>query len=438
MSMVENEVGNITCNQQIKVGIIAAPERAAEISHQISSKLADQLSSCIDDKVNWHIETIIDPLTGAAEAAQDILYNANYIKQGKEWDYAICLTDLPIFYLNNVVAADISIHYKVAQISIPAYGWVPMKNRIKKTIIQLLSELYYHDTVDTPKLYNSVTTEKIAEKSITHLFKRQFPIMPIRRQENPDITFKSNFDFENNEYRTANNTSHTQSHYNQNSKQSSEHEKADTINDNNIDVRFLIYPKLFGYMRLLLGMTFANNPLKIMSSFKNVIAIAFTTGAFALIFPTIWKLGQIFSFYRLTGMMFAAIFGLVGWIILAHNLWESPSSRNKVNIRRLYNITTTFTLLIDVVAYFTLLFILFFLACLLFIPIDYFESMIHDYNHISGTLINYMRVAWASASIATIVSAIGAGLENEELVRDITYGYRQKRRYNELNKYKNS
>ncbi len=429
---------NITSDLPITIGIIAAPERAAEISHQISPKLAEQLASCIDDKVNWHIESIVDPLTGAAEAAQDILYNANYIKQGKNWDYAICLTDLPIFYLNNVVAADISFHYKVSQISIPAFGWVPMENRIKKTIIQLLRELYHHDTVDTPKLYNSVATEKVEEKSITHFFKRQFPIMPIRRQENPDITFKSNFDFEKNEYRTVNNAEDQQDYYAKNSNQSSGHEKADTINDNNIDVRFLIYPKLFGYMRLLLGMTFANNPFKIMSSFKNVIAIAFTTGAFALIFPTIWKLGQFFSIYRLTGMMFAAIFGLAGWIIVAHNLWELPSNRNKANIRRLYNITTTFTLLIDVIAYFILLFILFFLACVLFIPIDYFESMIHDYNHISGTLINYMRVAWASASIATIVSAIGAGLENEELVRDITYGYRQKRRYNEINKYKNS
>jgi len=75
-------------------------------------------------------------------------------------------------------------------------------------------------------------------------------------------------------------------------------------NDNNIDVRYLVYPRLHGLLRLIIGMTFANNPLKIMSSFKSVIAIAFTTGAFSLIFPTIcepWPTIFSLSSYRYDG-----------------------------------------------------------------------------------------------------------------------------------------
>lgn len=415
-------------NGKIKVGIISAPERASDITADIIERLADQFSKKIDGEINWEVEQLTDPLTGAAEAAQDILYNATNIKISQKWDYAICLTDLPIFHHKDIVAADISFNFNVAQISIPAFGWPPMKNRIEKSIIQLLFELHGNYTADNPKLYNSKLSEKLKEESMIHIFKRQFPIMPIRRQENPDISFKSNLDFV-----------HTMEKSNPNNIQGdrNKHKRdAEDANDNNIDVRFIVYPRTIGRFRLILGMTFANNPMKIMSSFKNVIAIAFTTGAFALIFPTIWNLGQIFSVYRLSGMMFAAISGLVFWIIAAHNLWEYPSKRNKPNIRRLYNLATTSTLIIDVVTYYIFMFILFLLACLIFIPVDYFQSMINDYDDIGSTFVNYMRVAWATASISTIVSAIGAGLENEELVRNITYGYRQSCRYEEINRNK--
>lgn len=424
--------------KQLKIGIIAAPERAAEISENMIDILPDRFAEQINPEMDWEVEQLVDPLTGAAEAAQDILYNATHIKHNKNWDYAICLTDLPILYQKNVVAADISFHEQVAQISIPAFGSIPMQKQIERTIIQLLSELYEQDTIEQPKHYNSRMKERQQEKSMTHLFKRQFPIMPIRRQENPDIVFKSKLDFAHNEYRDPSDADMENKNLIDEEGDHTQTKDAGETNENNVDVRFLVFPRLHGQLRLILGMTFANNPLKIMTSFKNVIAIAFTTGAFALIFPTIWNLGQLFSVYRLFGMMMTATLGLVAWIIIAHHLWELPSSRNKPKIRRLYNLATVLTLIIDVAAYYLFIFTLFFLACLIFIPFDYFQSMIHDYDGSGLILIHYMRVAWAAASISTIVSAIGAGLENEELVRNITYGYRQRRRYEEINRHKNS
>lgn len=43
-------------------------------------------------------------------------------------------------------------------------------------------------------------------------------------------------------------------------------------------------------VRLVSGMTFANNPLNMMASLSNIVAIAFTTGAFGLIFTTMWQM----------------------------------------------------------------------------------------------------------------------------------------------------
>ncbi|MDW5472678.1 hypothetical protein [Staphylococcus equorum] len=44
-------------------------------------------------------------------------------------------------------------------------------------------------------------------------------------------------------------------------------------------------------------------------------------------------------------------------------------------------------------------------------------------------LLLYIKIAWFAASISTVAGAIGAGLSNEKLVRESTYGYRQQQRY---------
>ena len=46
--------------------------------------------------------------------------------------------------------------------------------------------------------------------------------------------------------------------------------------------------------RLVSGMTFANNPLNMMASLSNIVAIAFTTGAFGLVFDNVAN-GKIVS-----------------------------------------------------------------------------------------------------------------------------------------------
>lgn len=409
--------------QKIKVGIIAAPERSEDIIEEISDTLAKSFSKQIDQNIDWQVDNLTDPLTGAAEASQDILYNATYIKREKQWDYAICLTDLPIFYNKNIVAADLSFEYNVAQISIPAFGWPPMKERIRKTIILLLSELYTNAGEDRSSLPHSLTEEKQYKEKATHLFKRRFPIIPVRRQQSAHASDKYKAQHTDTSSRTDQDVKKNEQQENK--------KNCHEANDNHIDIRFVVYPNIYGHFRLILGMTFANNPMKIMSSFKNVIAIAFSTGAFALIFPTIWNLAQFFSIYRLGGLMVSSILGLVIWIIVAHNLWEYPSKRNKPSIRRLYNLATSFTLIIDVVAYYSIMFVLFLITCLLLIPPGYFEAQVMDNGQ--AVLVQYLRVAWAAASLSTIVSAIGAGLANEDLVRNITYGYRQRERNKQMN-----
>ena len=41
----------------------------------------------------------------------------------------------------------------------------------------------------------------------------------------------------------------------------------------------------------------------------------------------------------------------------------------------------------------------------------------------------YLSIPWFAASISTVAGAIGAGLLNDELIKESTYGYRQRVRY---------
>lgn len=408
-----------------KAGIIAAPGQAAKVTDEVVHFLPDKLRAETGEEKNWEMEWLIDPLTGAAETAEEILYNANIIKQRREWDYAICLTDLPLFHTGNIVAADISFRYQVAQISIPAYGMPPVKKQVSQSILHLLKELYEVSSMDIEPEYAQQNTKQRSTESS----KTAFPLRMVEREE------------ASSSQEPASQNQSSKKQHNQKSDDTEDDEsgkeKADNEpNERYIDVRFLAVPKLIGLFRLIIGMTFSNNPLKIMAAFKGVLAIAFATGAFALVFPTVWKLSHYFSFFRLIVIMFVAILGLAFWIILIYKLWESPSSKNNPAIRRLYNGATISTLVIDVAGYYAVLFLLFFTASAIFIPPDYLASNLPDNGQLS--LFNYMRIAWAEASIATIVSAMGAGLEDEETVRNLTYGFRQKQRYNEMKNHSDS
>lgn len=413
---------------QMKAGIIAAPGQAEKITSDLIDFLPEKLRTEFDEEQTWGVEWLVDPLTGAAETAEEILDNANIIKQRREWDFAICLTDLPIFHKGNIVAADISFDYQVAQISIPTYGLPPVKNQVSQSIMHLLKELYEEGSVH----HKPENTQQDRKQRSMASSKSTFPIRMVQREE-ASTSASSTASIEQNQPLDDKNKQEVVA----SEEDESGNEEADNEpNERYIDVRFLVVPKLIGLLRLIIGMTFSNNPLKIMSAFKGVLAIAFATGAFALVFPTVWKLSHYFSFFRLIIIMFLAILGLAFWIILIYNLWESPTSKNNAAIRRLYNGATISTLVIDVSGYYLVLFLLFFTASVIFIPPDYLASNLPDHAQLS--FFNYLRIAWAEASIATIVSTMGAGLEDENTVRNLTYGFRQKQRYKEMKNHSDS
>jgi hypothetical protein len=90
----------------------------------------------------------------------------------------------------------------------------------------------------------------------------------------------------------------------------------------------------------------------------------------------------------------------------------------------LYNAATALTLSVTVLFSYAVLFVLVLVAAVIFLDSGFLQSML---QHPVG-LVDYARLAWMATSLATVAGALGSGLEDEETVREATYGYRQQRR----------
>lgn len=170
-------------------------------------------------------------------------------------------------------------------------------------------------------------------------------------------------------------------------------------------------------LRLAARGVLANSPWKIFVSFKTVIAAAFATGAYALTFPTIWQLADTFGLPRLIGLMVAAMFALVFWMIIGHSLWERSADEADIDERvsaSMQNIVTLLTLSVAVVISYAVLFSLLFTAAYIFISNGIFES---NLGHPVGVA-DYAILAWVATSVSTITGALGSGLEDDARMRE--------------------
>jgi len=196
-----------------------------------------------------------------------------------------------------------------------------------------------------------------------------------------------------------------------------------------VDARFAA-PGARGRLGLWAGMVLANRPWKMLPAFKGAIAAAFATGAYALVIPSIWLLADAVGWARLLLLMVAAIVAMVAWIIVAHHLWERPEAdRQQRRWAALYNGVTVLTVSAAVLCAYVILFILIFLAAWVFVPGGYFQTTLKH----PVAFGEYLTLAWLGTSLATVAGALGASLEDEETVRDASYGYRQRRRHEDDN-----
>jgi len=362
--------------EEIKIGIIAAPEFPTNIANSLKEKLTNLFSKEINSEVFWEIEVVTDALTSVAEDGGELLDEMSHIRKNKDWDYVLSLSDIPIYFKDKAILARVNHDEKNAVLSIPAFGWF-MKKRITVMLLQLVEDIYYQNSSSTTK--------------------------------NRKNRFKDTFRFNKIQVNK-------------------------TIQNEKVIWRYLFSNEIGGKLTLLSGMTYANQPWKLVTSLRRVLAVAFGTGAYGLIFPSLWQVSYEYHPLRLALIMVLSIVGMSIWIIHGHNLWEIKTEKSSEKIRRLYNGATVSTLLLAVGYYYIILGLLFIITTHILVAPDFFAQQVGLST--LPAFVHYLQLAWVVTSIATIAGAVGVGLENEENVRNATYGYRQRKRYNEMEEEK--
>lgn len=370
-------------NEAKTIGLVVAPGVTEKLAERLMDDIPNILSHQNNNQHDWEVDLVVDPLTGYAESVGKIFKKIQDYHDKRQWDYVVAITDLPMFHNERVLALDINKKNGAAVFSYPAFGWRPVKKRFKNAIVAIINEVHHSEAEKNDYDDNN---------HVTYAVNKQFPLSKIDKTE----VYLD-----------------------------------ETGNDH---LRYLSNTRSMGMVRLVSGMTFANNPLNMMASLSNIVAIAFTTGAFGLIFTTMWQMSMEFSMWRLFGISIIAVLGMLLWIMMSHDLWESvKQSRNK-RITWLYNLTTVMTLFVAIIIYYIILYTLFLIAELVLLPSDFLGQQVGLKGPAGIDL--YLSIPWFAASISTVAGAIGAGLLNDQLIKESTYGYRQQMRYDDRDKDK--
>ncbi|WP_353979152.1 hypothetical protein [Salinicola endophyticus] len=445
-----------------RLGLIPAPELPERIAAGLAEELPTLLARHTDDRHVWRVECVTDPLIGADGTGAELIQQAARLKREHGWDYALCITDLPLFRDGRLIVAEASEACGVAVISQPALGASPLHDRLREATLHLINEMHHgSDPDDRERQQAHVDRSRRTRRAhgIRNASARQLMgsrlaewLTPIRRvtpddsqrhtcdgepggqrDESSERTRQQASEERHYRPREASDTSSPEGARNDNDRHGGGREGNDRNDDSGsqrdrrqpeIDVRFVSTAPVRGHLRLLAGMVRANRPWTILPAFRRIVAVAFATGAYGLIFPTLWRLSAAYEGYRFVLLMVAAIAAMVIWLILDHGLWEPQRYTGSPHLTRLYNLTTLLTLLLGVFCYYAILFALFLVAVILFVPASLLEATVES----SISWWNFPALAWLATSVATVAGALGSSLESDETIRGATYGYRQQLR----------
>ncbi|MCW2652485.1 MAG: hypothetical protein QOE41_949 [Mycobacterium sp.] len=184
-------------------------------------------------------------------------------------------------------------------------------------------------------------------------------------------------------------------------------------------------PKGLRRLRLLLGMVHANRPWQLVLGLSRALVGAFASGAAGLATNTIWQFADTMAPWRMAAGTVLSIAAMVTWLIVDHELWERPESPTERDRAVLYNVSTLITLTIGVAVLHVALFCTLLFTTALVLTPQLFSRTI---GHPVGVL-DYLKLAWLLASIATIGGALGSGLEDDDAVKSAAYGVRQRQRF---------
>jgi hypothetical protein len=354
---------------KIVVGLVATPpDYPARVADRLREELAELLADRVDSTVDWDIRTGWGAIAPRRDSGYDgLLDDVADRRQKAGWDIAICLTDLPLQVQRVPLVAYSSLRRHAGLVSLPALGFGQMRAAraaVAGLIAGLVSELATEEDLggDGRRGRRAANDRRMTDT-----------VIPIHRVVTGAEDGETG-------YAASRGT---------------------------------------GQLRLLAGMVRANRPGRALLGLSKLLVGAFGTAAFALATNTIWQMGDALDWLRLTVIMVLGITALIGWLVIAHDLWEKPSDDTTRELARLFNFGTVITLGLAVGVSYLVLFAGTTAAAALFIDRSILEA---NLGHPSG-FGDYATLAWLITSLATVGGALGSGLEDEEHVRAAAYGH---------------
>jgi hypothetical protein len=185
-----------------------------------------------------------------------------------------------------------------------------------------------------------------------------------------------------------------------------------------------VVPGARGHLRLLAGMVRANRPWRLFRGLSKAMAGVFAVAAFALTSSDVWRLAPPLGPGRQAVLTVGTIAILVSWLVVDHELWEHPEDRHARGRAVLYNVATVVTLTLGVLVLYAML------LAVLVVPVWLLldGGVLATVTGHRPTWTDYVDIVWFTASASMVGGALGAGLEDDSVVRLATYGARQRQR----------
>lgn len=351
--------------QPVTVGVIADPvSTPTEVAQQLREDLPDLLSEQLSEEC-WRVEVQRDQLPPSDSRHTAMMDVATDRMREHGWDIAVCVTDLPLRDGKQPIVADVSNRRRVIVVSLPAFGAMALRRRVRGVVAQLIADLRGQGTP--------------SEDSAQHRRRRLPALAGQFRRVTPTL--------------------------------------------DNVDVRVVASR---GGARLLIGMVRDNRPWRLVFGLTGPLVGAFAFSAFYLISTTVWELAVTMSVLQLVAAVLGSVVVMVGWLIAYHRLWEQTRDRPAGEREQavLFNASTVLTLAIGVGCMYAALYVVNLVAAVVVLTPAVFGQYVGPNPGVG----QYMIVILLVTAAATVAGAVGSGFESEDSIWEAAYGYRERER----------
>lgn len=335
----------------VVVGLVLSGGTTASIGERVAEHVRQVMTQRVPG-VPCDVQVVAERVVQPPADGLDVMEAVRRMVLIRDWDVAVCVTDLPLHRGRRPVVAHTSPIHGVGIISLPALGPTGRARRLGELAVSVIERLFGADN-DNGEIDTTALAQRVEQA-------------------------------------------------------------ATDIDDDSAGFTARV---ITGNVRLLSGMVRANQPWRLTLRLSRALTAAAAAGVFALITPDLWRMADTFGALRLAGVGVGSIAAITTAIMIGAHLWERPMSRRSREQVTLFNIATTATVIIGVTAFYAAVFVLAFVAAaLLVVPAGFSNALDHP-----ASWSDYLELAWLTCSLATLAGALGAGLEDDDVIRHAAY-----------------